>query len=259
MSEPKSDTFFWLQGLASQPGDVKVAFIWGAGGTGKSALANRLCSLLHRAPVFFEKYQRQVKSAFFEIFNFKPKFSCLSDLAKQMMSSWGWEELVDDRGVKYYGNPELKITQYQHPSLGIVGGLPQASLSSKYNTSVPLLRSELPKHSALALPFGWECLKDANGYTYGPLPFSAVIAAMEHLFYVLVLLPLSDFLEQLLRESSAQDNAVSASFSRHNFTEQESAPAHQQLFWSIFGSFQHVQLVNKCHCSQTITRLSWTR
>jgi deoxyadenosine/deoxycytidine kinase len=56
-----------LQGLASQPGDVKVAFIWGAGGTGKSALANRLCTLLHRAPMFIEKYQRHQRSPFFSI------------------------------------------------------------------------------------------------------------------------------------------------------------------------------------------------
>ena len=77
-----------------------------------------------------------------------------------MMTSWGWEELVDDRGVKYYGNPQLKITQYQHPSLGIFGGKALSASSANSDDS----RFELPKHSPLALPYGWEMLKDTSGY-----------------------------------------------------------------------------------------------
>ena len=77
-----------------------------------------------------------------------------------MMTSWGWEELVDDRGVKYYGNPQLKITQYQHPSLGIFGGKALSPSGANSDDS----RIELPKHSPLALPYGWEMLKDTSGY-----------------------------------------------------------------------------------------------
>jgi hypothetical protein len=149
-----------------------------------------------------------------------------------MMSSWGWEELVDERGVKYYGNPELKITQYQHPSLGIVGVAPQAALSSKYSAPNPLSRTELPKHNALALPYGWESLKDSSGYTYSPNSFSSCSNCSDctcsqcFLSHILVH---SDFLEQLLRESSAQDIAVSASFSGYYCTKQESRSTNQQL------------------------------
>jgi hypothetical protein len=32
----------------------------------------------------------------------------------------GWEVLFDQRGQRYYGNPGMKITQYEHPSLGVV-------------------------------------------------------------------------------------------------------------------------------------------
>ena len=88
---------------------------------------------------------------------------CGRELAKEMMASWGWEELVDDRGIKYYGNPQLKITQYEHPSLGIFGGQAAAALStSSAHADVSVI--ELSKHSALALPYGWEMLKDASGY-----------------------------------------------------------------------------------------------
>ena len=89
--------------------------------------------------------------------------SFVRDLAKQMMSSWGWEELFDDRGVKYYGNPQLKTTQYQHPSLGIVRNEKPLSLNSIANSD--LSRTDLQKPSTLALPHGWEMLKDASGYT----------------------------------------------------------------------------------------------
>jgi hypothetical protein len=99
--------------------------------------------------------------------------SYIRDLAKQMMSSWGWEELFDDHGVKYYGNPQLKITQYQHPSLGIVRNQEPSSLNSIDNSD--LSRTELRKPSTLALPHGWEMLKDASGYTYLALFQFAVI------------------------------------------------------------------------------------
>jgi len=29
----------------------------------------------------------------------------------------GWEKLVDGEGKTYYGNPEMKITQYEHPAM----------------------------------------------------------------------------------------------------------------------------------------------
>ncbi len=90
--------------------------------------------------------------------------SFVRDLAKQMMSSWGWEELFDDRGVKYYGNPQLKITQYQHPSLGIVGNQKPMSLNSTANSDPSTTNPQKP--STPALPHGWEMLKDASGYTY---------------------------------------------------------------------------------------------
>jgi hypothetical protein len=32
----------------------------------------------------------------------------------------GWEILVDQRGRRYYGHPGMKVTQYEHPSLGVV-------------------------------------------------------------------------------------------------------------------------------------------
>ncbi len=32
----------------------------------------------------------------------------------------GWEVLVDQRGQRFYGHPIMKITQYQHPSQGVV-------------------------------------------------------------------------------------------------------------------------------------------
>ncbi len=51
----------------------------------------------------------------------------------------GWEVLIDQYGQLYYGNPQLKITQYQHPSRGI---------------------SEPP------LPAGWERLVDQQGRQY---------------------------------------------------------------------------------------------
>jgi hypothetical protein len=37
----------------------------------------------------------------------------------------GWEILVDQRGQRYYGHPGLKVTQYEHPSLGVVQRGPQ--------------------------------------------------------------------------------------------------------------------------------------
>jgi hypothetical protein len=51
----------------------------------------------------------------------------------------GWEILIDQYGQRYYGNPQLKITQYQHPSLGIF---------------------QPP------LPAGWERLVDKQGRQY---------------------------------------------------------------------------------------------
>jgi hypothetical protein len=51
----------------------------------------------------------------------------------------GWEVLVDQFGQLYYGNPQLKHTQYQHPSQGIV-------------------------HPPL--PSGWEILADQNGQQF---------------------------------------------------------------------------------------------
>jgi hypothetical protein len=51
----------------------------------------------------------------------------------------GWEVLVDQYGQRYYGNPLLRITQYQHPSLGI---------------------AQPP------LPAGWEILVDHHGKQY---------------------------------------------------------------------------------------------
>jgi hypothetical protein len=51
----------------------------------------------------------------------------------------GWEALVDQYGQLYYGNPQLRITQYQHPSIGI--------------TQPPL-------------PSGWEILVDQQGRQY---------------------------------------------------------------------------------------------
>jgi hypothetical protein len=82
-----------------------------------------------------------------------------------MLSSWGWEVMVDDHGVKYYSNPQLKVTQYQHPSTGIVSAMPQFSKSGAHaeHSAVP------PKGTALDLPNGWEMLKDTDGYTYGSL------------------------------------------------------------------------------------------
>ena len=52
----------------------------------------------------------------------------------------GWENLVDPSGQRFYGNPLLKITQYQHPSLGIAAQPP--------------------------LPAGWEELLDHHGKQY---------------------------------------------------------------------------------------------
>jgi hypothetical protein len=37
----------------------------------------------------------------------------------------GWEVLFDQRGQRYYGNPGMKITQYEHPSQGVVQRQPQ--------------------------------------------------------------------------------------------------------------------------------------
>jgi hypothetical protein len=37
----------------------------------------------------------------------------------------GWEILVDHNGQRYYGHPGMKITQYEHPSQGIVQRAPQ--------------------------------------------------------------------------------------------------------------------------------------
>jgi hypothetical protein len=51
----------------------------------------------------------------------------------------GWEVLVDQNGTLYYGNPLLKHTQYQHPSLGIVKP---------------------------PLPSGWEIQVDQNGQQF---------------------------------------------------------------------------------------------
>ena len=139
-----------------------------------SVLSASSCTSLHR------KVSETSEVAFFVNFLYSGSISCGRDFAKQMMTSWGWEELVDDRGVKYYGNPQLKITQYEHPSLGIFGG---QSAHNKAGSNVS--RIELPKHPALALPYGWEMLKDASGYMYIPLSsyfclYSFIVSSTHH-------------------------------------------------------------------------------
>ncbi len=54
----------------------------------------------------------------------------------------GWAILGDENGRFYYSNSQLKITQYQHPSIGIV------------QPAVPII------------PSGWEKLQDNQGKTY---------------------------------------------------------------------------------------------
>lgn len=50
----------------------------------------------------------------------------------------GWELLVDQQGRQYYGNPQLKITQYQHPSvMGICQPPPAAAAPSSVASHAP--------------------------------------------------------------------------------------------------------------------------
>jgi hypothetical protein len=57
---------------------------------------------------------------------FGPSVAALPQLPQTPTLPPGWEALVDHAGQRYYGHPGMKITQYEHPSLGIVQRAPQS-------------------------------------------------------------------------------------------------------------------------------------